>query len=133
MDMEFGKNGALYVLDYGTGWFNGDGNSALYRIEYAADGHAPKAVITPSRTSGPAPLTVAFSSAGTVDPDGDPITLAWDFDGNGTTDSTAANPSVHVHGQRHLQRHADGPGLHEQGLQREHGDHGRQHRADGAW
>ncbi|WP_197038967.1 ThuA domain-containing protein [Herbidospora cretacea] len=93
MDMEFGKNGALYVLDYGTGWFNGDGNSALYRIEYAADGHAPKAVITPNRTSGPAPLTVAFSSAGTVDPDGDPITLAWDFDGNGSTDSTAANPS----------------------------------------
>ena len=37
-------------------------------------------------TSGVAPLTVQFSSAGTLDPDGDPFTYAWDFDRNGTTD-----------------------------------------------
>ncbi|WP_369126524.1 PQQ-dependent sugar dehydrogenase, partial [Streptomyces albus] len=35
MDMDFGPDGALYVLDYGTGYFNGDENSALYRIENA--------------------------------------------------------------------------------------------------
>ena len=29
--MAFGPDGALYVLDYGTGCFNGDANSALYR------------------------------------------------------------------------------------------------------
>ncbi|MET9943106.1 PQQ-dependent sugar dehydrogenase, partial [Streptomyces halstedii] len=33
MDMAFGPDGALYVLDYGTGYFNGDANSAVYRIE----------------------------------------------------------------------------------------------------
>ncbi|HEY0637099.1 MAG TPA: ThuA domain-containing protein [Pseudonocardiaceae bacterium] len=93
MDMEFGPDGALYVLDYGTGFFNGDENSALYRIEYAANGRAPVPVATANRTSGVAPLAVTFSSAGTLDPDGDPITYAWDFDGNGSTDSTAANPS----------------------------------------
>ena len=37
--MAFGPDGALYVLDYGTGWFNGDANSALYRIEYIAGGN----------------------------------------------------------------------------------------------
>ncbi|WP_422735338.1 ThuA domain-containing protein [Micromonospora sp. WMMD729] len=93
MDMEFGPDGALYVLDYGTGWFNGDANSALYRIEYARGGRAPVPKVTATPTSGTAPLTVAFSSAGTLDPDGDPFTYAWDFDNNGTTDSTAANPS----------------------------------------
>ncbi|WDZ83819.1 ThuA domain-containing protein [Micromonospora cathayae] len=93
MDMEFGPDGALYVLDYGTGWFNGDANSALYRIEYARDGRAPRPAISATPTSGTAPLTVQFSSAGTLDPDGDPITYAWDFDNNGTTDSTATNPS----------------------------------------
>ncbi|MCG5441397.1 ThuA domain-containing protein [Micromonospora sp. NIE79] len=93
MDMEFGPDGALYVLDYGTGWFNGDANSALYRIEYAREGRAPIAKASATPTSGTAPLTVAFSSAGTLDPDGDPFTYAWDFDNNGTTDSTAANPS----------------------------------------
>ena len=36
--MEFGPDGALYVLDYGTGWFGGDANSALYRIEYNGTG-----------------------------------------------------------------------------------------------
>ena len=93
MDLEFGPDGALYVLDYGTGFFNGDANSALYRIEYAATGRSPQAVASANRTSGVAPLAVAFSSAGTLDPDGDPITYSWDFDGNGSSDSTAPNPS----------------------------------------
>ena len=43
--MAFGPDGALYVLDYGTGYFNGDANSALYRIEYIGGGNrAPIAV-----------------------------------------------------------------------------------------
>ena len=42
-------------------------------------------------TSGPLPLDVAFSSAGSNDPEGEPLTYAWDF-GDGTT-STAANPT----------------------------------------
>ncbi|WP_240944402.1 PKD domain-containing protein [Micromonospora thermarum] len=44
-------------------------------------------------TAGQAPLTVQFSSAGTVDPDGDPLRYAWDFDADGSVDSTEANPS----------------------------------------
>ena len=34
-----------------------------------------------------------FSSAGSADPDGTSLTYAWDFDGNGSVDSTEANPS----------------------------------------
>ncbi|MFB4262547.1 carbohydrate-binding protein [Nonomuraea sp. GTA35] len=94
MDLEFGPDGALYVLDYGTGWFGGDANSAVYRIEYnAGTGQAPVAAAGATPRSGNAPLTVQFSSAGTSDPDGDAITYAWDFTTNGSTDSTAANPS----------------------------------------
>ncbi|WP_029386652.1 PQQ-dependent sugar dehydrogenase [Streptomyces leeuwenhoekii] len=91
MDMAFGPDGALYVLDYGTGYFNGDANSALYRIEHVTGGHAPVARAEADRTSGTAPLTVAFSSAGTSDADGDALSYAWAF-GDGAT-STAANPS----------------------------------------
>ncbi|MFC7989645.1 lectin [Streptomyces pilosus] len=91
MDMAFGPDGALYVLDYGTGYFNGDANSALYRIEHVTGGRAPVAQARANTTSGTAPLTVAFSSAGTSDPDGDTLTYAWTF-GDGAT-STAANPS----------------------------------------
>ncbi|WP_181383021.1 lectin [Streptomyces sp. SMS_SU21] len=91
MDMAFGPDGALYVLDYGTGYFNGDHNSALYRIEHVTGGRAPVAQAAANRTSGIAPLTVAFSSAGTSDPDGDTLTYAWTF-GDGAT-STASDPS----------------------------------------
>ncbi|GLW09376.1 hypothetical protein Misp01_45050 [Microtetraspora sp. NBRC 13810] len=94
MDMEFGPDGALYVLDYGTGWFGGDANSAVYRIDYnSGTGRAPIPVAAANPRGGAAPLTVQFSSAGTTDPDGDPVTYAWDFQTNGSVDSTAANPS----------------------------------------
>ncbi|MFJ5518751.1 PQQ-dependent sugar dehydrogenase [Streptomyces griseoluteus] len=91
MDMAFGPDGALYVLDYGTAWFGGDDNSALYRIENATDGHSPVARAAADKTSGQAPLKVRFSSAGTTDQDGDTLTHHWDF-GDGTS-STAANPT----------------------------------------
>jgi cytochrome c len=94
MDLEFGPDGALYVLDYGTTWFGGDENSAVYRIEYNSGGNrAPIAQAAATPSSGAAPLTVQFSSAGSNDPDGDAITYAWDFTTNGSTDSTAANPT----------------------------------------
>ncbi|MFF3348877.1 PQQ-dependent sugar dehydrogenase [Streptomyces sp. NPDC002779] len=91
MDMAFGPDGALYVLDYGTGYFNGDANSALYRIEHVTDGLAPLAQAKANVTSGKAPLAVTFSSSGSSDPDGGALSYAWTF-GDGAT-STAANPS----------------------------------------
>ncbi|CAL9580028.1 hypothetical protein SUDANB58_05016 [Streptomyces sp. enrichment culture] len=91
MDMEFGPDGALYVLDYGLSWFGGDEHSALYRIENATDGHSPVAQAAANKTSGRAPLRVRFSSAGTTDQDGDALTYSWDF-GDGST-STQADPT----------------------------------------
>ncbi|MFJ9478163.1 PQQ-dependent sugar dehydrogenase [Streptomyces mirabilis] len=91
MDMAFGPDGALYVLDYGTAWFGGDENSGLYRIENATDGHSPVAQAAADRTSGQAALKVSFSSAGSSDADGDALTYSWDFGDDST--STAANPS----------------------------------------
>ncbi|MDX3574473.1 PQQ-dependent sugar dehydrogenase [Streptomyces sp. ID05-47C] len=91
MDMAFGPDGALYVLDYGVSWFGGDEHSALYRIENATDGHSPVAQAAADRTSGQAPLRVSFSSAGTTDQDGDALTYNWDF-GDGST-STASDPT----------------------------------------
>jgi glucose/arabinose dehydrogenase len=93
MDLQFGPDGALYVLDYGTGFFNGDAFSAVYRYDYVGVGgnRAPTAVASANRTSGAPPLAVTFSSAGSTDPEGSALTYSWAF-GDGTT-STAANPS----------------------------------------
>ncbi|MFF3751602.1 carbohydrate-binding protein [Streptomyces sp. NPDC002018] len=88
MDQAFGPDGALYVLDYGTG----ANNQALYRIEYVGGSNRnPIAAAAANRTSGPVPLAVTFSSAGSSDPEGRPLTYSWNF-GDGAT-STAANPS----------------------------------------
>lgn len=96
-DADFGPDGALYVIDFGLGSGTGRGGSnegaGIYRIDYVGDGRLPDAKITTDRDNGSAPLTVAFSSAGSGLPGEQPVTYAWDFDGNGSTDSTEANPS----------------------------------------
>ncbi|BFO17121.1 hypothetical protein SHKM778_35090 [Streptomyces sp. KM77-8] len=82
MDMEFGPDGALYVLDYGLSWFQGDKDSALYRIENAADGFSPIAGVSADKTSGAAGLKVKFTGTAN-DADSPDLTYAWDF-GDGT-------------------------------------------------
>jgi glucose/arabinose dehydrogenase len=97
MNIEFGPDGSLYVLDYGSGYFGGAEDSALYRIDYTKGHRTPEVSLQADKTSGPAPLTVHFDPAGTRDPDGDALTYAWDFDGDGTTDSTEAGPVDHTY------------------------------------
>jgi len=94
MDMEFGPDGHLYVLEYGNGFFRANPEAQLSMVRYVKNGRSPVARAAATPTSGQAPLTVRFSSAGTADPDpGDSISLGWDFTGDGTVDSTDAEPS----------------------------------------
>jgi cytochrome c len=91
MDLEFGPDGALYVLEYGDGYFSENPEAQLARIDYVRGNRTPIPRVSANPGNGQAPLTVSFSSAGTADPDGDALTYAWDFDADGTVDSTAPN------------------------------------------
>ncbi|GAA2628155.1 PQQ-dependent sugar dehydrogenase [Paractinoplanes durhamensis] len=91
MDLEFGPDGALYVLEYGDGYFAENPDAQLARIDYAPVNKSPIPKVTATPTGGQAPLMVAFSSAGTVDPDGDALSYAWDFNADGRVDSRAAD------------------------------------------
>ncbi|WP_234320388.1 ThuA domain-containing protein [Streptomyces sp. SBT349] len=93
MDMTFGPDGSLYLLEWGSEFGGGNNDSGLYRIDYVRGGRSPVASATASVTSGPTPLAVDFSSEGTSDPDGGELAYAWDFDGDGTFDSTEPNAS----------------------------------------
>ena len=86
MDLEFGNDGSLYVLEYGT--------KALSRVDYSPGNKRPRAVIaTDRRSGGAAPLAVQFDATGSSDPEHAALTYEWDFDGNGTWDATTAKAS----------------------------------------
>ncbi|MFE9725861.1 ThuA domain-containing protein [Streptomyces sp. NPDC005794] len=102
----FGPDGALYVIDAGLGsgtghdggeggeeGEEGDDGAGVFRVDHVGDGRLPGAAVTTDRDNGSAPLTVAFTGAGSGLPGHVPVTYAWDFDGDGGTDSTEANPS----------------------------------------
>jgi cytochrome c len=77
MDMAFASNGDLYLLEYGTGWFQGNDDARLVRIEFNAGNRKPAIQMAADKKAGSTPLTVQLSSAGTKDYDGDKITYQW--------------------------------------------------------
>ncbi len=96
IDFEIGPDHQLYVLEYGTGCCDFDtGNGVLSRIDYigASANLTPIAKISANKRNGDLPLEVEFSSAGSFDPDSDPINYQWDFDSDGIVDSTLVNGS----------------------------------------
>jgi PKD repeat protein len=92
IDAEFGPDGALYVLEYGTGYFAELPEAQLSRIDFTRGNRTPEPKVAADLVNGTSPLTVQFSSAGTKDADGDALRYAWDFDADGTVDSREANP-----------------------------------------
>ncbi|MDH6181903.1 cytochrome c [Microbacteriaceae bacterium SG_E_30_P1] len=94
MDLTFGPDGALYVIDWGNSFWGNNADSGIYRVEYTQGDPSPIARAASDVTSGGNPLEVQFSSDGSRHPAGLPITYSWDF-GDGAT-STEENP-VHTY------------------------------------
>lgn len=86
VDIVTGPDGAIYYIDIVFGTLN--------RLTHTSGNRRPVVSMSANPSSGLAPLPVNFSSAGTNDPDGNPITFAWSF-GDGAT-SSLANP-VHTY------------------------------------
>ncbi len=92
MDMQFDKDGSLYMLEYGSNWFAQNDEARLTRITYNAGNRTPIAMANVDKTVGAVPLKVAFSSKGSMDYDKDAIKYEWTF-GQGLPKSTEANPT----------------------------------------
>ena len=91
VDLKEGPDGALYYLDIGFDTQTPvSAPASIRRVRYVRSNLPPTASASVDQTQGPAPLTVNFSSAGSSDPEGQPLSYSWDF-GDGTT-STAASP-----------------------------------------
>lgn len=93
IDSKFGPDGSLYVLDWGGGFGRDNPNSGLHRVDYISGSRSPIAEIDADQTSGPAPLSVSFDGTGSTDPEQQALSYAWDFEDDGTVDSTEATAS----------------------------------------
>jgi cytochrome c len=81
IDLRFGPDGALYVLEYGTYWRAQNDDSRLVRIEFNEGNRRPVAQMAADQTVGAAPLRVQFSGNKSYDFDpADSLTFAWKFD-----------------------------------------------------
>ena len=79
-------DGSLFYVSYNYG-----DAGTVRQITYTGN-RTPVPVASADLYYGPGPLMVQFSSAGSSDPDGQPISYLWNF-GDGSATSTAANPS----------------------------------------
>lgn len=78
IDLKFGPEGDLYVLEYGGRWFQASPEAKLVRIEFEAGNRKPIAVAASSREGGVPPFEVTLSSSGTRDNDGDALQYRWE-------------------------------------------------------
>ena len=93
IEMEFGPSGDLYVLEYGTLWFQGNDDASLVRIEYNAGNRKPIVQAAVDHPRGALPLRVQLSSAGTVDLDEDSLRYAWTITQRGKVIARATTPN----------------------------------------
>ncbi|MEN7549484.1 ThuA domain-containing protein [Rapidithrix thailandica] len=80
-DMIFGRDGNLYVLEYGEKWRARNLEARLNKIEYVKGNRAPIARIESDKTIGAAPFTVQFSGLKSEDLEMDPLSYQWSFEG----------------------------------------------------
>lgn len=100
IDMKFGPDGDLYVLEYGGRWFQASPEAKLTRIEYEGGNRKPIVIASADKTGGIPPFDVKLSSEGTQDFDHDSLKYQWDVidvGGNART-FTDANPTVKLDG-----------------------------------
>ncbi|MEM6289178.1 MAG: ThuA domain-containing protein [Bacteroidota bacterium] len=92
MDIEFGPDGTLYLLEYGPNWNARNAEARLVRVDYNGDNRPPEVRIaeaTDGTVAGATPFIVTLTADAT-DADRDDVAFEWDL-GDGTR---ARGPSV---------------------------------------
>ncbi|HEX8549194.1 MAG TPA: ThuA domain-containing protein [Cytophagaceae bacterium] len=82
IDMQFGPDGALYLVEYGSLWYAANDNARLIRIEYSKGNRPPVVSAFSEDSVGAVPLKAYFKSDDSYDPDGDDLIFEWRFEGN---------------------------------------------------
>ncbi len=82
VDMQFGPEGALYMLEYGENYGKNNPDASLVKITFNPNNRPPVAIASTSDTLGAAPLTVKLSGNRSYDNDtDDELTYTWEVAG----------------------------------------------------
>ena len=93
MDMIFGPNGDIYMLEYGSVWFAQNPDARLIHLAYTSGNRIPVAQIETDKQVGAAPLSVQFDASSSKDFDGDDLQYEWYFGEDAGIGSTEISPS----------------------------------------
>ncbi|MFT4519230.1 MAG: cytochrome c [Halioglobus sp.] len=78
LDMAFGPDGALYVVEYGSNWFIANEDSYISRIEfYSGDNPPPVAIATASKMVGASPLVTVLDASASFDRGAGSVELSY--------------------------------------------------------
>jgi PKD repeat protein/endonuclease YncB( thermonuclease family) len=88
--LQIGPGGDLFYADFDGG--------TIRQVSFTPANRPPTAVANATPDSGPGPLTVQFDGSRSSDPDpGDSLSYAWDLDGDGQYDDSAAVAPRHTY------------------------------------
>lgn len=97
IDMDFGPEGDLYVMEYSRDpYVDNPPDAKLVRIKYNDGNRKPVVEASASRTAGSVPFSVQLSSVGTRDYDNDPLNYTWKIESQAGSSQifTEPNPIV---------------------------------------
>lgn len=95
IDMKFGPDGSMYVLQYGANYFEHNPDSRLIKITYIDGNREPVAKLTADKTIGATPLTIKLSAKESFDADkGDGLKYNWEFPGSEKHEINGAEATV---------------------------------------
>ena len=81
MDMLFGPDGSLYVIEYGRKWFSRNSDARLLKIQYNGGNRPPVPEVEVVAGVGAAPFRLQANASKSLDYDGDPLNVVWTLDG----------------------------------------------------
>ncbi|MCC9166986.1 ThuA domain-containing protein [Pontibacter harenae] len=92
IDVKFGPDGAMYVLQYGANYFSRNPDAELIRIEYAEGNRQPVAIASATKTVGAAPFKVQLSAKESFDYDKEDE-LQYKWESGAGEESSEATPT----------------------------------------
>ena len=95
IDMKIGRDGAIYLLEYGNDYFLNNPDARLVRISYSARNRPPVAQLQTDETAGGLPFQPTLTANGSYDPDpDDSLSYRWYLDGTLSGEETTFQPII---------------------------------------